>query len=88
MSASRNGSGSGIYVFDVLHPVVFPVVARAGQVLVVAPGTPHPMQVVERGTCRVIREGPPNYGALLHLIVDGVIVCRSPRAVQQLAAQA
>lgn len=84
---SASGNGSGIFVFDVVHPCVFPVVARAGQVLVVAPGTAHPIQVVERGTSRVVREGPPNYGALLHLIVDGVIVCRSPRAVQQLAAQ-
>lgn len=80
-------TGNGIYVFDVVSSMVFPVAARAGQVLVVAPGTRHPMQVVERGTQRVVREGPPNYGALLHLIVDGVIVCRSPRAVQQLVAQ-
>lgn len=71
----------GVYVFDVRHPVIFPVCARPGEVIVVAPGTSHPLLVVERGTRRVLREGPPNYGALLHLIVDEIIVPRTAAAV-------
>ena len=68
-----------VYVFDVLVPILHPVLAKAGEVIVVRPGTDHPMLVVQRGTTRVLREGPPNYGALAGLLSDGVIVQRAVR---------
>ena len=68
------------YVFDVMSPMMFPVVATTGQVLVVSPGTDQPILVVTRGTTTVIRTGPPNYGALIHLLIDGVLVERTPAA--------
>lgn len=69
----------GVYVFDVLTPIIHPVLARPGEVLVVAPGTAHPVIVVKRGTQQVLREGPPNYGALAGLIADGVLGVRPLR---------
>jgi hypothetical protein len=74
------------FVFDVVENIVHPVVARAGQVLVVRPGTSEPILVVQRGTAHVIREGPPNYGALLGLLESGVIRERSSSARQAISA--
>ena len=67
-----------VYVFDVVMPMLHPVLAKPGEVIVVRPGTSHPVLVVRRGTDVVLREGPPNYGALVGLISDGVLVPREP----------
>lgn len=76
------------YVFDVVVDMLHPVRARAGQVLVVRPGTAQPMLVVRHGTTDVIREGPPNYGALLVLLDEGVIRERTVGARAALSATA
>jgi hypothetical protein len=76
----------GTFVFDVLVDMLHPVCARAGQVLVVRPGTDQPICVVRRGTTDVIREGPPNFGALLILLDEGVIRERSPSAARRVLA--
>ena len=41
------------------------------------PGTDEPLLVVEFGTSNVIREGPPNFGALTGLLSEGVISRRA-----------
>lgn len=72
------------FVFDVLVDMLHPVVARANvHALVVRPGTGQPILVVKRGTADVIREGPPNYGALLGLLEAGVIRERFPSSARQ-----
>lgn len=78
---------AGTYVFDVLVPIIHPVVARPGEVLVVAPGTACPLLVVRRGTTQVVRSGPPNYGALAGLLTDGVLAGRPPRDWAQATAR-
>lgn len=70
----------GRFVFDVVSPMVAPVMALAGHVLVVQPGSSEPILVVRRGTTEVIRTGPPNCAALSQLLHDGVIVARVPAA--------
>jgi hypothetical protein len=57
-----------------------PVAARAGDVLCVRPGTAVPIAVVRlvRGVWAVVRIGPPNYGALLHPLIDGAIIPQTP----------
>jgi hypothetical protein len=70
----------GRYVFDVIWAIVHPVAANAGHVLVVQPGTDEPILVVRRGTTDVIRTGPPNFGALIHHLLDGAIRERVPAA--------
>lgn len=69
------------YVYDVLSPMTHPVPARAGDGLVVQPGHPtHPISVVRqhRDGWRVVEVGPPNYGALLVKVDEGVIAQRYP----------
>jgi hypothetical protein len=66
-----------VYVFDVVTAIIHPVTAKPGEVLVVRPGTAHPVLVVRRGTTEVLREGPPNYGALAGHLSTGTIVQRA-----------
>lgn len=84
MTTGADG-GVGVFLFDVLGPMVGPLAARPGDVLVVAPGTAHPMRVVRRGSSRVLREAPANYTALAQLIADGVLAARSERGRQAVA---
>lgn len=72
-----------VFVFDVAVAMLHPVLARPGEVIVVRPGTDEPIVVVQRGTTRVLRKGPPNFGALLGLLEDGVIVQRPPQVNRQ-----
>ena len=69
------------YVYDVLVPMLHPVRARVGDRLVVRPGhAERPVVVVRRegaGWAPVVI-GPPNYGALVGLELDGVIAARRP----------
>lgn len=71
---------SAAYVFDVIEPFIHPVPARAGDVLVVRPGTDVPMAVVRkiRQKWTVVHVGPPNYGALLIPICDGLLTPQTP----------
>lgn len=64
------------YRYLVLSPVVHPVAAREGDVLVVRPGHPtRPIAVVRFlfGAWQFVRSGPPNYGAIVGLELDGVL---------------
>jgi hypothetical protein len=73
-----------IFVFDVLLPMLFPVHASAGDVLVVEPGHPtRPIMVVRRSPAgyEELRVGPANFGALIVLWDEGVIVERSSASV-------
>lgn len=76
------------FFFDVLDPILHPVAARAGDVIVVRPGTPIPVAVMRRvGTSwRLVRKGPPNYGALLHPLLDGAISAQTRDAASWLWA--
>jgi hypothetical protein len=75
------------YVFDVEVAMMHPLRARAGDVLVVRPGHPErPVVVVRRDSdgWRPVVVGPPNYGALVGLEIDGVIRARAyPLALAQ-----
>ncbi len=65
------------YRFLVLSPILHPVPAKAGDVLVVRPGhATRPIAVVrhENSEWIFVRSGPPNYGALLCREDDGVII--------------
>lgn len=82
------------YVYDVLVPMLHPVRARVGDRLVVRPGHPdRPVVVVRRegdGWVPVVI-GPPNFGALIGLELDGVIRERlhvSPLSAHPLAQTA
>lgn len=70
------------YVFDVVSPILHPVAARVGDVIVVRVGAPVALAVVRsvRGAWQVVRVGPPNYGALLIPLTDGAIVARDEAA--------
>jgi hypothetical protein len=73
--------------FDVVSPILHPVPARTGDVLVACPGDAElPLTVVRkvRGRWTGIRVGPPNFGALAGLLADGVICPRSPAAARWL----
>lgn len=68
------------YLFDVVSPILHPVAAREGDVLVVRPGTAVPLAVVRKKGAgwECIRTGPPNYGALLLPLLDGAIAPQTP----------
>lgn len=82
------------YVYDVVVDLLHPVRARVGDRLVVRPGHPErPVVVVRRdGTeWHPVVIGPPNYGALIGLELDGVIRERlnvSPLAAHPLVRSA
>jgi hypothetical protein len=82
------------YVYDVLVAMMHPVRARVGDRLVVRPGHPErPVVVVRRAGDEWVPVvvGPPNYGALIGLELDGVIAARHPAgalAADPLARQA
>lgn len=68
------------FLFDVIAPFIHPVPARQGDVLVVRPGTAVPIAVVRRvrGTWTVVHVGPPNFGALLIPLCDGLLMPQTP----------
>ena len=64
------------YRYLVLSPILHPVAARDGDVLIVRPGhADRPIVVVREiaGAWRPIRVGPPNFGALIVREDDGFI---------------
>lgn len=64
------------YRYVVCSPILHPVAARTGDVLIVRPGHPtHPIVVIRRvaGAWEPVRIGPPNYGALLVQEDEGAI---------------
>lgn len=77
------------FVLRVCAPVVAPIAARPGQLVVVHPGHPtHTLATVTPDGQRVVRHGyvPDGalYGPLLILIADGVLVPLDPRLPQSL----
>lgn len=68
------------YLFDVVGAFIHPVPARTGDVLVIRPGTPVPIAVVRRiqKVWTVVHVGPPNYGALLIPLCDGLLTPQTP----------
>lgn len=77
------------FLFSVQLPLIHPVRACPGDVLAVLPGHPTHAVCVMRpraGAWQLVRVGPPNYGALLIPLLDGVIVERSPGAARLLSA--
>lgn len=71
---------SAAYLFDVVGAFIHPVPARAGDVLVIRPGTPVPIAVVRRiqKVWTVVHVGPPNYGALLIPLCDELLTPQTP----------
>lgn len=68
------------YRYVVNSPMLHPVVACSGDVLVVRPGHPtRPLAVVRhvKGRWRLVRLGPPNFGAIVGLECDGVVTALS-----------
>lgn len=70
------------YVFDVVGAALLhPIPARVGDRIVVCPGCevlPLATMRKVRGEWQVVYDGPPNYGALLGPLVDGLIRPLSP----------
>lgn len=78
------------FVLRVCVPIIAPIVARAGQLLVVTPGHPtHTVVVVTPDARRVVRHRfvPDGalYGPLLCLDADGVVTCVTSRATARRA---
>ncbi len=78
------------YLLDVRLPMIHPVRALPGEVIAVRPGHPTlPVAVMRpepQGPWTLLRVGPPNYGALLTPLLDGVLSERTPGARRVLAA--
>jgi hypothetical protein len=82
------------FVLQVIEPVLYPLPARAGQLLVVWPGHPtHTVTVWERNLSRVVRHGYVSdgalYGPILCLCDDGALAFLTPadaQRAQQLAS--
>lgn len=77
------------YLLDVVVPLIHPVRAVPGDVIAVTPGHPtHAVVVVRwsRGHWQLLRVGPPNYGALLTPLIDGVLAERTPGVRRVLTA--
>lgn len=65
------------YRYLVVSPVLHPVAARTGDVIVVRPGHPtHPISVVRRvgKEWEFVRVGPPNYGGILLREEEGALI--------------
>ena len=79
---------SAAFLFDVVGSFIHPVPARTGDVLVVRPGTDVPIAVVRKlkGRWTVVHVGPPNYGALLIPLCDGLLSPQTLADAQFLAA--
>ena len=79
------------FVLRVLAPIVFPIAARAGSLLIVTPGHPtHTLAVATRDARRILRhravEDGALYGPLLILCDDGALAFLEPSDQQQLRA--
>lgn len=77
------------FVLRVLAPMLFPIAARAGQLLVVTPGHPtHTVTVLTPDARRVLRhrhvEDGALYGPILCLDADGVVAFLTPQDRQAL----
>jgi hypothetical protein len=68
------------YLFNVAGDMIHPIPAREGDVLVVRPSGAVPIAVVRvlKGQWRVVHVGPPNYGALLGPLCDGLLIPQTP----------
>lgn len=71
------------FVFRVVHPVLAPIPARAGELVAVWPGHPtHTLTVLSSDGRRALRhrvvEDGALYGPLLSLDADGVLVSLTP----------
>lgn len=63
--------------YVVASPLLHPVAARVGDVIVVRPGhETHPIAVVRRiaDEWTLIRVGPPNYGAIILREAEGALI--------------
>jgi hypothetical protein len=77
------------WLLDVVVPLIHPVRAVPGDIIAVSPGHPtHAVVVVRRARdgWQLVRVGPPNYGALLTPLIDGVLSERTPGAARVLTA--
>jgi hypothetical protein len=77
------------WLLNVHLPIIHPVQAIPGDVIVVCPGHPTaPLCVMRQsaGKWRSVRVGPPNYGALLIPLLDGVLSELTPGVRQVLVA--
>ena len=71
------------FVLRVLAPIVFPIAARAGALLVVTPGHPtHTLAVMTPDARRMVRhrfcEDGALYGPILMLDADGAVTFLTP----------
>lgn len=72
------------YCYFVASPILHPVVARTGDVIVVRPGhATRPIVVVReiKGEWEPVYVGPPNYGAILVREDDGFLIQMTPAAL-------
>jgi hypothetical protein len=56
---------SVLFAFRVDTPIIHPIAAKEGDVIVVQPGTDRPVMLM--------REAPPNYGAVLERFESGAL---------------
>ena len=78
------------FVLRVLAPIVFPIAARTGALLVVSPGHPtHTLAVLTADASRIVRhrhvEDGALYGPILMLDADGAVAFLRPQDRHQLA---
>lgn len=79
------------FVLRVLAPIMFPIAARAGALLVVTPGHPtHTLTVMTADASRIVRhrycEDGALYGPILVLDADGAVTFLTPQDRQLLRA--
>jgi len=77
------------YLFEVHLPLIHPVAAIPGDIILVWPGHPVAPVCVMRfrnGDWFPVRVGPPNYGALLTPLLEGVVSELTPGAARILVA--
>jgi len=66
-----------IVAYDVMVPLLYPVRARPGQVVVALWHSTFPPYVTNRGSARILRYGASDFPAIAQLIADGVLVPRT-----------